>query len=54
MRDFFGKTIQNLIYVGCMLAVVISWGINHSILWGTLHGWLGWVYVIYYALGYGR
>jgi hypothetical protein len=40
--------------LGDMIAVVISWSINHSILWAILHGVFGWFYVIYYALGFGR
>ena len=42
------------ISLGNILAVVISWSINQSILWGILHGIFGWWYVLYYALGNGR
>ena len=28
----------------------LSWSVNHSILWMTLHGILSWLYVIYYAI----
>jgi len=35
---------------GSALAIAISWSANHSILWAILHGVLGWLYVIYYAL----
>jgi hypothetical protein len=35
---------------GSMLAITISWGMNHSILWMVLHGILSWLYVIYYAV----
>ncbi|HXM50796.1 MAG TPA: hypothetical protein VN956_23335 [Pyrinomonadaceae bacterium] len=34
---------------GSMLAIAISWSINHSILWMILHGILSWLYVIYYS-----
>ena len=40
--------------LGTVIAVVISWSVNHSIGWVILHGIFGWFYVIYYALGYGR
>lgn len=30
--------------------MVISWSVNHSILWAVIHGVLSWVYVAYYAL----
>jgi hypothetical protein len=35
---------------GSMLAIAISWSVNHSILWMVLHGILSWLYVIYYAV----
>ena len=33
--------------LGTILAVVISWSRNKSILWAIIHGILGWLYVIY-------
>jgi hypothetical protein len=35
---------------GSILAIVISWSVNHSILWGLIHGLFGWAYVVYYFL----
>jgi hypothetical protein len=35
---------------GSALAIAISWSANKSILWAIIHGLLGWIYVIYYAL----
>lgn len=35
---------------GSALAMVISWSVNHSILWAIVHGLLSWLYVIYFAL----
>jgi hypothetical protein len=35
---------------GSALAMVISYANNHSILWAIIHGILGWLYVIYFAL----
>ena len=32
--------------LGSILAVVASWSRNKSILWGILHGLLGWIYVV--------
>jgi hypothetical protein len=40
--------------LGQIVAAVISWSVNKSILWCILHAMFGWFYVIYYALGYGR
>jgi hypothetical protein len=33
--------------LGTIVAVVISWSRNKSILWAIIHGILGWLYVIY-------
>jgi hypothetical protein len=35
---------------GTALAITISWSVNKSILWAIVHGFLSWIYVIYYAL----
>jgi hypothetical protein len=35
---------------GTALAISISWSANKSIGWAIVHGFLSWVYVIYYAL----
>lgn len=37
---------------GTALAIAISWTANKSILWGIVHGFFGWAYVIYYAIRY--
>ncbi|MES2431631.1 MAG: hypothetical protein V4556_11880 [Bacteroidota bacterium] len=39
--------------LGTIIAIVISWTRNRSILWAIIHGILGWLYVIY-ALIFGR
>ena len=39
--------------VGSALAITISWSQWHSILWAILHGFLSWLYVLYYALTRG-
>jgi hypothetical protein len=36
--------------LGHIIAVAISWSVNHSILWAIIHGFLSWIYVIYYAI----
>lgn len=36
--------------IGNILALIISWSVNHSILWALIHGFLGWFYVIYYVI----
>ena len=36
--------------LGTIIAVVVSWSRNKSILWAIIHGILGWFYVIYAIL----
>lgn len=40
--------------VGNVIAAVLSWTVNHSILWAILHCIFGWFYIVYYLLGGGR
>ncbi len=35
---------------GTAMAIAISWSVNKSIIWAIIHGILGWLYVVYYAL----
>ncbi len=49
--DGVTKTVtQTGISLGSVIAVVISWDRNKSLLWAIIHGILGWLYVIYYAV----
>ena len=43
-------TIKAGIGFGTALAITISWSVNKSILWAIVHGFLSWLYVLYYAL----
>jgi peptidoglycan/LPS O-acetylase OafA/YrhL len=36
--------------LGTLIAVIVSWSRNKSILWAIVHGILGWFYVIYAIL----
>ena len=36
--------------LGVVIAVALSWGANHSVLWAILHGFFSWFYVIYYFI----
>ena len=36
--------------LGSAIAVAISWSLHQSILWAAIQGFLGWFYVVYYAL----
>lgn len=35
--------------LGSILAIVLSWSRNSSILWAILHAIFGWIYVIYFV-----
>jgi hypothetical protein len=48
------SVVSDGISFGSALAIVISWSVNHSLLWAMLHGVFSWFYVLYYALGYGH
>lgn len=36
--------------IGCVIAIILSWEANHSILWAIIHGIFNWFYVIYYMI----
>jgi len=40
---------STVIEVGCVLAMIISWSVNKSILWAIIHCMFSWFYVIYFA-----
>ncbi len=42
--------VQEGVGLGTVIAVVVSWHRNHSILWAIFHGVCSWIYVIYFAL----
>ncbi len=44
------SVVKNGIGFGSVLAITISWSVNHSIIWAIIHGCFSWLYVIYYAL----
>jgi hypothetical protein len=40
--------------IGSIIAVVISWTVNHSVLWCLIHGFFGWFYIVYYLCGWAK
>lgn len=44
------EIIRNGISFGSVLAIVMSWSVNKSVLWAIFHGIIGWIYVLYYIL----
>ena len=37
---------------GAVMAMIISWSLWKSFWWMFLHGILGWIYIIYWAIKY--
>jgi len=50
VNDRGGSAAKAGIGLGSAIAVAVSWSINKSLIWAIIHGVLGWLYVIYYAL----
>ena len=46
------STKRNYSLIGAILAAILSWGINKSILWAFVSAILSWFYVIYYVFRY--
>ena len=44
--------ISSIGVVGVVLAMFLSWSKWSSVGWTILHGFLGWLYVIYYLIVY--
>lgn len=37
--------------LGTLIAVLVSWAQWHSVGWAIVHGLLGWLYLIFWAVG---
>lgn len=46
----FNEGINKGLTIGNIIAAILSWSANQSILWACFHCVLGWIYVIYYAI----
>lgn len=44
------KVVEKGYTLGTILALIISWSVNKSILWALFHGFFSWIYVLHYAL----
>jgi hypothetical protein len=33
--------------LGSLIAVLMSWSYNHSVIWAIIHALFGWLYVLY-------
>lgn len=38
--------------IGAIIAVILSWTVNHSFLWAIVHAMCGWLYVIYWLFAH--
>ena len=43
-------TASTGISLGAAIAVAISWSMYNSVFWAIVHGFFGWIYVIYYVI----
>ena len=50
MSEVRGHAASAGVGLGSAIAVAASWSLHKSLLWAVIHGFLGWFYVIYYAL----
>ncbi len=46
------EILRNGISFGSVLAIVMSWTMNKSIIWAIIHGLMGWIYVVDYVSKY--
>lgn len=40
--------------VGAVIAAILSWGVNHSLVWALVHAFFSWFYVIFHWFKYGQ
>lgn len=45
-----GRLVDGGVGLGAVIAVVLSWSRNQSVLWAIVHGILSWIYVIYFVI----
>ncbi|MFG1495549.1 hypothetical protein ABMA57_02870 [Saccharospirillum sp. HFRX-1] len=50
MREVRYEIVKQGVSFGTVLAIVLSWSANKSILWAIIHGLFSWFYVLYFAL----
>ena len=44
------QVINNGVGLGAVIAVVLSWDRNRSVLWAIFHGICSWIYVIWWIV----
>lgn len=48
-RDADLSVVTTGVEMGGVLAMIVSYSVNHSIWWAILHGFCSWGYVVYFA-----
>lgn len=51
-RSGGGSTAAGGLGLGAVLAIILSWTVNKSVLWAILHAFCSWLYVIYWLIAY--
>lgn len=41
---------DEIYYLGSVIAICVSWSVNHSVLLAILHAALSWVYILYHGV----
>ncbi len=49
-RSYGPAIIKYGLSYGAAAAMILSYSVNHSILWMLIDGWFSWLYVIFFAL----
>jgi hypothetical protein len=49
-RERYAQAAKTGVGFGSALAIAISWSLHKSIIWAVIHGFLSWLYVLYFAL----
>lgn len=50
MSDTRNRTVCTGYGIGWLVALVLSWCLNHSVGWAIVHSLCGWIYLLYAAI----
>jgi len=48
-KGYSRSALTTGISMGSALAMILSYSVNHSIIWAIVHGFCSWFYVLYFA-----
>lgn len=46
-------TASGGIGIGTIIAIILSWTVNHSVFWCVVHALCSWFYVFYWLIAHG-